>query len=78
LLKQRLKHQLGVRELGAMYGVDPGTISRRVAAARDRLAKATRAEMIRDLELATSEVSSILRLIDSQIDITLSTHDGPP
>lgn len=78
LLKQRLKHHLGVRELGAMYGVDPGTISRRVAAARDRLAKATRAEMIRDLELGTSEVSSILRLIDSQIDITLSTHDGPP
>ncbi len=45
LLKQRLRHQLGVVELGKLYGVNAGTISRRVAAARERLVAATRSEM---------------------------------
>lgn len=73
LLKQRLRHGLTVEQLGALHGVNPGTISRWVAAARERLVRATRAEMMRDLGVGRAEVSSILRLIESELDITLSS-----
>jgi RNA polymerase sigma-70 factor (ECF subfamily) len=73
LLKQRFRHHMGVVELGALHGVHAGTISRRVASARDALAEATRAAMMRALGLGRGDVSSILRLIHSELDITLSS-----
>jgi RNA polymerase sigma-70 factor (ECF subfamily) len=73
LLKQRFRHGLGVEELGAMHGVHAGTISRRVAAARERLVAGTHKAMMRELDVAKSEVSSIMRLIHSQMEISLST-----
>jgi len=75
LLKQRFRHHLGVEDLGRLHGVNAGTISRWVAAARDALAKGTREAMMSELGVAKDDVSSILRLIDSQIDVTLSTVD---
>lgn len=72
LLKQRFRHALGVVELGALHGVNPGTISRRVAATCRRLADATRAIMTDDLGIARTEMSSVMRLIESQLEITLS------
>jgi RNA polymerase sigma-70 factor, ECF subfamily len=73
LLKQRFRHQLGVVELGALHGVNAGTISRWVAAARERLVAATRTEMMRALGIDRDELSSILRMIESQLEISLST-----
>lgn len=73
LLKQRFRHRLGVEELGTMHGVHAGTISRRVTAARERLVSATHKAMMRELGVAKSEVSSIMRLIHSQMEISLST-----
>lgn len=72
LLKQRYRHQLGVEELGALHGVNAGTISRWVAAARDRLGEATRALMMKELGVDRDDLASILRLIESDLDITLS------
>ena len=76
LLKQRFRHHLGVEDLGRLHGVNPGTISRWVAAARDALAKGTREAMMAELGVAKDDVSSILRLIESQIDLTLSTVES--
>ena len=78
LLKQRFRHQLTVEDLGALHSVHAGTISRWVAAARDRLVKATRTAMMRELGVGRADVSSILRLIDSELDITLSSVGDPP
>jgi RNA polymerase sigma-70 factor (ECF subfamily) len=75
LLKQRFRHRLGVEEIGAMHGVHAGTISRWVAAARERLASATRTAMMRELGIDRDELSSILRLIHSQLEISLSAID---
>ena len=72
LLKQRFGHRLGVVELGKLYGVNAGTISRRVAAVRERLVEATRARMTEELEVGTADLASILRLIESQLAISLS------
>ncbi|HEY0253397.1 MAG TPA: hypothetical protein VGC41_17805, partial [Kofleriaceae bacterium] len=70
LLKQRFGHRLGVVELGKMYGVNAGTITRRVQAVRDRLVEATR-DCMRD-EIGTDGLTSILKLIESQLDFSLS------
>jgi RNA polymerase sigma-70 factor (ECF subfamily) len=74
LLKQRYRHRLGVQELGALYGVNAGTISRWVAAARDRLGEATRATMMKELGVDQKDLASILRLVESDLDITLWSH----
>ena len=74
LLKQRFRHHMTVEELGALHSVHAGTISRWVAAARERLVAATRTAMMRELGIGGADVESILRLIQSEIEITLSTH----
>jgi RNA polymerase sigma-70 factor (ECF subfamily) len=76
LLKQRFRHHMGVEDLGRLHGVHAGTISRWVTAARDALAQGTRAAMMAELGASRGEVSSILRLIESQIDLTLSTVES--
>ena len=73
LLKQRFRHQLGVEDLGVFYGVHASTVSRRVALARELLVAAIRKAMMRRLGIDRDDVSSILRLIQSSVDITLST-----
>jgi len=76
LLKQRFRHHMGVVELGSLHGVHAGTISRHIAGARQALAEGTRAAMMRLLGATRADVSSILRLIQSELDITLSSK--PP
>jgi RNA polymerase sigma-70 factor, ECF subfamily len=82
LLKQRFRHGLTVEDLGRMHSVHAGTISRWVAAARERLVKATHAEMMRALKVDRAEVASIMRMIHSRLDITLtslgSEEPSPP
>jgi RNA polymerase sigma-70 factor (ECF subfamily) len=75
LLKQRFRHQLTVEDLGRLHGVHAGTISRWVAAAREHLVKETRAEMMRGLGVGRADVDSILRLIHSQLEVSLSTRE---
>lgn len=72
LLKQRFKHQIGVVELGTLYAVNAGTISRWVQAAREQLAALTRTAMMRELGVGTVDLESILRLIHSQLEVSLS------
>lgn len=75
LLKQRFRHGMGVADLGRQYGVNAGTITRRVQAARSSLAEATRAQMMAELGVDDAGVASILRLIESQLEITISGED---
>jgi RNA polymerase sigma-70 factor (ECF subfamily) len=76
LLKQRITHGMSIEQLGALYGVHESTISRRVTSARARLVGATRKGMMRRLSLSRAEASSIMRLIQSQLDITLSSSQA--
>jgi RNA polymerase sigma-70 factor (ECF subfamily) len=76
LLKQRFSHQLSIEDLARLYGVHGSTASRRVTDARERLLMAVRDGMMQRLNVGRAEVSSILRLIHSQLDITLSSLAG--
>ncbi len=57
--------------LGAMYAVHRATAARWVASARDRLSARTRRRMMNRLGIGRSDLQSILRLIQSQIDVSV-------
>jgi RNA polymerase sigma-70 factor (ECF subfamily) len=79
LLKQRFRLGLTVVHLGELHAVHASTVSRWVTDARERLVAATRKTMMDRLGLPPDEMSSVLRLIQSEIDVSLSTaavHDA--
>lgn len=59
-------------EIGALHGVHEATASRWAAAARVELGQRTRAALRARLGLADDDVASALRLIESQLDASLS------
>jgi RNA polymerase sigma-70 factor (ECF subfamily) len=75
LLKQRFSLGSTVAELGLLHGVHGSTVSRWVTTARQRLVEITRESLVRQFHLGSGEVSSLLRLIHSEIDGALSLSD---
>jgi RNA polymerase sigma-70 factor (ECF subfamily) len=60
-----------VDRIGALYGVHRATAARWVAAARDDLGTRIRAELAARLAISVDEVDSIVRLVQSGIDVSL-------
>ncbi len=75
LLKQRFRHGMGLEELGALHRVHGSTISRWVARARSLLVQGTRDVIMERLGLSASEVISVMRLVESGLEVTLSSVD---
>jgi RNA polymerase sigma-70 factor, ECF subfamily len=72
LLRYHFVHGLTVDQIGVVYACHRATAARRVAAARDALLAATRRELRERLDVAADVVDSILRLIESRVEISLS------
>lgn len=64
-------HGLTADQLAVVYGCHRATAARKVAAARDALLGATRRALRDRLGVAADAVDSILRLVESQIDVSL-------
>ena len=62
---------LNIDKIGAMYGVHRGTVARWRARARVALFEETRRIFREELNVETRELDSILRLIQSQLDVSL-------
>jgi RNA polymerase sigma-70 factor (ECF subfamily) len=60
-----------VDRIAALYGVHRATAARRVAAARDELGAAIRAELAARLAISVEEVDSVVRLVQSKLDVSL-------
>jgi RNA polymerase sigma-70 factor (ECF subfamily) len=60
-----------VDRIGALYGVHRATAARRVAAAREELGDAIRAELATRLAIPIGDVDSIVRLVQSRIEVSL-------
>jgi RNA polymerase sigma-70 factor (ECF subfamily) len=71
LLRYTYVDGLTVDRVGAIYGVHRATAARWVSAARDTLAEATRAALVAKLGVTPSELRSIARLVESQIELSL-------
>jgi RNA polymerase sigma-70 factor (ECF subfamily) len=71
LLAQSLLDGLGIDALATQLAVHRATVARWLAAARESVIAGTRAVLRARLRIAPDELDSILRLIRSQLDISL-------
>jgi RNA polymerase sigma-70 factor (ECF subfamily) len=71
-LRQHLIHGLNIDQIGALYGIHRSTAARRIASARQHLLDETHARLRERLRVTAGELDSIMRLIDSQLDVSVA------
>jgi RNA polymerase sigma-70 factor (ECF subfamily) len=71
LLRQHYIDGLTIDELGHLYRVHRSTAARLLVRARTQVLEATRAEMMCHLDVQSQDLDSIMRMIRSQIEISL-------
>lgn len=71
LLRYAFVDGLNVDEIGKLYDVHRATAARWVAAARERLGTKIREQLAAQLKIDVAEVDSIVRLVQSRIDVSL-------
>ena len=80
LLRQSIVYMSTVDQVATVYQVHRATAARWVAKARENLASRTRAHLRKRLSISDSQFHSIVRLIESQMDLSierlLATADG--
>lgn len=72
LLRQHTLEGLSVDRLAEAHGVHRATAARWVDSARQDMLKRTRRSLTQRLRMRPDELDSVMRLIDSQLDVTLS------
>ena len=78
LLRYQLIDGLTIDEIGAIFRVHRATAARWLAKIRDDLVTRTRSLMAESLGVDTDEAASIVRLVQSQLDVSVIRHLGPP
>lgn len=73
LLKLHYLDRLSMEEVGKVLGVHRLTVLRRLERARQELSEGTKERLETELRLAPPEVESLLRLIQSRLDMSLQT-----
>ena len=71
LLKLHYLDRLSMEEVGKVLGVHRLTVLRRLERARHELSEGTKERLEAELRLAPPEVESLLRLIQSRLDVSL-------
>jgi RNA polymerase sigma-70 factor (ECF subfamily) len=61
-----------IDRIAALYGIHRSTAARRVTGARDELGDAIRNELATRLAVSTDEVDSVVRLVQSRVDVSLA------
>jgi RNA polymerase sigma-70 factor (ECF subfamily) len=74
LLRMHILGGLSIDAMGAAHGVHRATAARWLARVRERLYKRTRRELLDRLGVSSRELDSILRLIRSQLDVSIGHH----
>jgi RNA polymerase sigma-70 factor, ECF subfamily len=77
LLRYSLVDGWSIDRIGMLYGIHRATAARRIATAREELATAIRTELATRLGIAIDEVDSIVRMVQSRIDVSLERLLGP-
>ena len=71
LLRLSVLDQLGIDEIGAIYAVHRATAARWLVKARGALVEATQKRLADRLKLADDEVTSVIRMIQSKLDVSV-------
>ena len=74
VLRCHLVDSLSIDDIGALYSVHRATAARWIFGAREAAVQQTRQAMMRRLQIPLEECESILRLIHSHIDLSLSRY----
>lgn len=78
VLKLHYLDRIGMEEIGRILGVHRLTVLRRLERTRQLLAESTKERLASQLRLSGTEVESLLRLIQSRLDISLrAAFDSP-
>jgi RNA polymerase sigma-70 factor (ECF subfamily) len=72
MLRQHFVDGLGIDELGPLYGVHRATAARWVAQAKTTLMERTRREFMHRARLNPREMASVMRMVQSRLDVTLA------
>jgi RNA polymerase sigma-70 factor, ECF subfamily len=72
LLRQHILDELTIDDLARLYRVHRATCARWLADARADLGKQTRKRLMSALGMPTSDVDSLLRFLDSDIELSIS------
>lgn len=74
VLRHHFVDRMSIDEIGDLYRVHRATAGRWIGRARASVLTATRARMLDTLEVGEGELDSIMRLIESRLDVTVSRH----
>lgn len=74
LLQQHHIDGLSIDRLAKLYGIHRATAARRVAAVREALLASVRATLVSQLGIGEETFESIVRLVQSEMDINLEHH----
>ena len=77
VLRYHLIDRLSIDQIAAIHGVHRATAARWLARVRERLYKRTRRALLDRLGVSSRELDSILRLIRSQLDVSIGKHLTP-
>lgn len=72
LLRQRFADGIRIDQLAGLYGVHVATIGRWLAGAREQVYVVTRDILLERLRIGHAEFDSILRVVRSQLDLSIS------
>ncbi|HEU0033923.1 MAG TPA: hypothetical protein VFQ53_25015 [Kofleriaceae bacterium] len=71
LLRQHVIDRVGIDQLAAQHAVHRATVARWIEAAREAVVAGTQRALLRSLRLDRDELASVLRLIRSDLDVSL-------
>lgn len=72
LLRMHFAHGRTIDELGVLHHAHRATMARRIGRARDQLVAGTKRSLMKNLRVDRAEYDSILRLIESDVHVSLS------
>jgi RNA polymerase sigma-70 factor, ECF subfamily len=75
ILRLHILDGLSIDEIAPMYSVHRATIARWIAAAKDVVFDKTRRALMRDLRINAEEVDSLIRLVQSRIELASGVLD---
>lgn len=73
ILRLHVVEGVGIQQIGASFGVHRATVARWVAQSRQQLLEATRRYLTHALHLKTDELESLMGLVRSQLDLSISS-----
>jgi RNA polymerase sigma-70 factor, ECF subfamily len=71
VLREHYTHGLTIDEIAAAHGIHRATAARRLEGAREAILRGTRQRLMQRLRLSRRELESVVRLIESQMHVTI-------